>query len=124
MGTSVLRQLKPQISNNADHKLGDARAVKETNELVLQSKRNELYVSIHPLTNGVLWWDHLAIGYGQRNYLLTSIRDSKNTHTEITGKHFTQCVSGLSPSLVTILSQLNDQPFGMTFIPSTVGVSL
>jgi hypothetical protein len=37
-GTSVLRQLKPKISNNADHKLEDARPIKETNELVLQSK--------------------------------------------------------------------------------------
>jgi hypothetical protein len=43
-GTPVFRQLKPKISNNAHHNLGDARPVKETNKLVLQSKRSMNFV--------------------------------------------------------------------------------
>jgi hypothetical protein len=50
-GTSILRQLKPKISDNADHKLDDARSIKETNELALQVKRvmNFIYSSTDPI---------------------------------------------------------------------------
>ena len=78
MGTSILRQSKPQISNNADHELGDPRLVKETKEFVV----------VGPL-------GHLA-RMGQRNYLLTSIRDSKNKHTYSKQAFRTTCLRSFS----------------------------
>jgi hypothetical protein len=124
-GTSVLCQLKPKISHNADHKLDDARPIKETNELVLQSKKtNELYLSIHPLTKGIYCcgatW---SLGlYGQRNYLLTPIRDSKDTRRDDKQVFHTTSLRVFSfPCCYAFPTERS--AIWHAFIPSTVGVS-
>jgi len=101
------------IRNQVEAALGPASRVCLRKMVCLRTATWRRPLQKHPHTpcySGASW---LLAPYGQRNCLLASIRQ-KDTHgIQTTSKLSTQRVPGLSLSLVVMLSQLNDQPFGI-----------